>query len=642
MAVVTMQKVAIIAEKSLKEDLLETMHREGVLEISESNHVGEVDHTEVKFRAADLQFAVQTLKNVASKNTLAAADKMVTESSILEASLHTDIRGIVDELHKLETSDTEAEKKLQELTQTHEILLPWSKYPYLLSQKKETTTTIVETGILPTANLEECNEELKKELPRIELLIVNNNERETSITFHVWKKDFSRFSEIVAKFGWTVQTLPEAKGTAQETLEELTVEIKKLKHLKEKNNKERVRLSVELPNLRKAQKFLGWLDEKQAARESLAETHGTVTLLGWMPKKQIVLLESRLQKLSPAIMILKVKPDEGEGAPVLLKNSKLITPFQSVTNLYGMPMYNEMDPTRALSPFFILYFALCLTDSGYGAVIALLTGLLLLKTKQSVEEATLVWLLFMSGIVTFFVSIPFGGWFGLMPSQVPLFLTKETVDGALLFRGQVWDLTVESGITFLQNLSIVLGLTHLFFGMFLAGMHKWIHGQKAAAFWMDFTNHIMLGAVIFALLAPESIQSIKMYPLYIALALMIWGKGYGTKWFLRPIVGLLGVVNFSIGMLSNTLSYLRILALGLVTGALAMAVNQVAVELGNLFPIFIAIPLIVTIFVVGHLVSIALNALGSFIHSGRLQFIEFFGQFFEGGGRQYSPFSRRT
>ena len=152
----------------------------------------------------------------------------------------------------------------------------------------------------------------------------------------------------------------------------------------------------------------------------------------------------------------------------------------------------------------------------------------------------------------------------------------------------------------------------------------------------------MLGAVIFALLAPESLQSIKMYPLYIALALMIWGKGYGTKWFLRPIVGLLGVVNFSIGMLSNTLSYLRILALGLVTGALAMAVNQVAVELGNLFPIFIAIPLIVTIFVVGHLVSIALNALGSFIHSGRLQFIEFFGQFFEGGGRQYSPFSRRT
>ena len=93
-------------------------------------------------------------------------------------------------------------------------------------------------------------------------------------------------------------------------------------------------------------------------------------------------------------------------------------------------------------------------------------------------------------------------------------------------------------------------------------------------------------------------------------------------------------------MLSNVLSYLRILALGLVTGALALAVNQLAIELGKLFPLFIAIPVIVVILLGGHLVSIALNTLGSFIHSGRLQFIEFFSQFFEGGGRAFSPFRR--
>ena len=105
-------------------------------------------------------------------------------------------------------------------------------------------------------------------------------------------------------------------------------------------------------------------------------------------------------------------------------------------------------------------------------------------------------------------------------------------------------------------------------------------------------------------------------------------------------MGLLGFLNFAIGLLSNGLSYLRILALGLVTGAIALAVNQVAIEMSKLFPLWLAIPVMILIAFGGHLVSIALNTLGAFIHSGRLQFIEFFGQFFEGGGRPFSPFRR--
>ena len=335
----------------------------------------------------------------------------------------------------------------------------------------------------------------------------------------------------------------------------------------------------------------------------------------------------------------KVKADEGEEVPVLLKNKKIVAPFESVTGLYGLPLSNEMDPTAALSPFFILYFSLCLTDAGYGAIIALIFGIYLLKSRKSIEEAKLPWLLFFGGVMTFFVSIPFGGWLGLTPEQVPAFLTKQGAEG-LLFKGQIWNLGKQSGIDFLQNLSLALGVTHLFFGMFLAGMHKWIHGKKVEAFWVDFTSHILLGSILFLAFAPAEMAEIAKYILYGAIGLMIWGKGHGAKWFLRPISGLLGSVNFIIGMISNGLSYLRILALGLVTGAIAAAINQVAVELGNLFPVWLGVPVIIVIFLAGHMVSIALNTLGSFIHSGRLQFIEFFSQFFEGGGKEFSPFRR--
>jgi len=396
---------------------------------------------------------------------------------------------------------------------------------------------------------------------------------------------------------------------------------------------------VELPNLLSVQRFIHWLNDKQGAREAMGETLDTVMLLGWTARAGISTLEKTLHHLSPATAVLKVKPDPGEEVPVLLTNPALITPFESVTNLYGLPLSREFDPTAALSPFFILYFALCLTDAGYGAVLALVFGLAVWKLKKRIEDAKLLWLLFFGGIVTFGVGILFGGWFGLTPEQVPALLTYTNAQGDLLFKGQIWNLSAQSGITFLQNLSLILGLTHLSFGMFLAGWHKWIHGKKQEAFWLDFTNHLLIGAGILYALRPTPYS---LLTLTLTLTLFIWGKGYGSPWYLRPLTGILGLVNFAISMLSNILSYLRILALGLVTGALAMAVNMVAVEIGKLFPLLLAIPIVIGICVVGHLVSIALNTLGSFIHSGRLQFIEFFSQFFEGGGRPFSPLRRST
>lgn len=385
-----------------------------------------------------------------------------------------------------------------------------------------------------------------------------------------------------------------------------------------------------------------WIEEKRTARDALLQSRDTITLLGWIPRASFALLETKLQNLSKATALFRAKPEEGEEAPVLLRNKLFIAPFESVTNLYGLPQSSEMDPTSALSPFFILFFALCLTDAGYGLVLALVFGTVIFKKKFSIAQQPLLWLLFMSGIATVFVSIPFGGWFGLTPSQVPNWLTYETASGERLFLGQLWNLSSEQGIAFFQNLSIALGLTHLSFGMFLAGWHKWVHGQKAAALWTDFTSHLIIAAGLFAAFAPKNMSQIATYVLLVSAVLLVWGKGYGSPWYLRPIAGVLGVVNFAIGMLSNTLSYLRLLALGLVTGAIALAVNQVALEMGKLFPIWLAVPLVVLIFLGGHLVSIALNTLGSFIHSGRLQFIEFFSQFFEGGGRAFSPFSRTT
>lgn len=639
MAVIAMQKVAIITHASLREELLQFLHEEGVLQIQKAEHPGAVDHTEAKYHASEVQFAITTLKEYASKETLAVAAKKVDAQEIVATANSADIRSVIDTLHTLEEKDTAAQHTIQEAQSLIAQLQDWNALPHRLDGNNETETSVRLYGTISEANAVALEESLALSLPRTELQHVQNESTDASIVAIVWKEDLDRFEQVATELGWTQVLLPSCAAKPSDAHEEAVAQMREAQKVRDESDALRTKLAVELPNLTKVATYLAWLHEKQEARESLGETGSTVTLLGWMPQSKVTQLDAKLRQISTAVAVLKVKPDEGEEAPVALKNPKILTPFESVTGLYGYPLYHEFDPTKALSPFFILYFALCLTDAGYGLVLALIFGITIWQKKLTMEEAKLPWLLFMSGVVTFFVSIPFGGYFGLTPDAVPGIFTKTTTEGELLFRGQIWNLNAQSGIDFLQNLSLFLGITHLFFGMFLAGWHKVIHGKKMQAFWVDFTSHILLGAAIVAVVVPGQAS---LYTLYGAIALLIWGKGYGAKWFVRPILGLIGLLNFVIGMISNSLSYLRLLALGLVTGAIAAAINQVAIEIGNLFPTFLAIPIIIVIFLLGHTVSIALNTLGSFIHSGRLQFIEFFSQFFEGGGKVFEPFKRST
>ncbi len=642
MAIVRMQKVAILAHRSQREKLIEYLHEEGVMEICERKQAPDIDHTEVNFRIAELQFAIRTLSAVASKDILALAHRPAQQSDITRAALHTDVRGIVDQLHRLAEQEADAQKIIQEYTDRIAMLRSWTTLPYPLHGPDRSRYVRRILGTLPVAQAQTVRDDIAKKAPRSHIDLLGHSEEVASAVALVHREEEHAFEEVVTAHGWTTVVLPAWEGTAADLYEDAVARLEEAKRHRESIRDERKQLTLELPSLLKVERYVEWLADKQSVRESMGATLSTVTLLGWVPKKLIPHLERRLHRISPAIAVLRMKQEENEEAPILLKHLPFIAPFISVTALYGLPRPTDMDPTPALSPFFILFFALCLTDAGYGLALALIFGIALWKMKKSVTQAPLLWLLFFSGIVSMFVGILFGGYFGLTPQQVPAALTTMTPTGELWFKGQFWNLSQQTGVTFLQNLALALGLTHLFLGMFLAGFHKWMHGKKAEAFWMDFSSHILLGAIIFRFMAPAELRDIAQYVLYAGVVLALWGKGYGNAWYLRPVMGVIGLLNFAISMLSNGLSYLRILALGLVTGAMALAVNQVAVEMSKFFPAWLAIPVIIVIFLGGHLVSIALNTLGSFIHSGRLQFIEFFSQFFEGGGRPFAPFQRSS
>lgn len=577
MAVIPMQKIAVLAHKDRAEDLIQFLQEEGAMEVSEAREItSAIDHSEVNFRIAELEYAISTLKNVATKQQLAAmanAESTATPQQVQYAVTHIDVRGIIDELHQLDAEDQKLQKMLHS-----PVGMP--------------------------------------------------------IGTHTSSEQAAYFTESGST---SVKTSGSPSTPDTEKMETAKAEKKIADHAARRSA-----LAEDLAGLALVRRYIKWLNGKQAAREAMKTTKMTVMLLGWIPANIFAPFEKKLLKSIDSSAVLRVKPDAGEEPPVYLKNSTAITPFESVTTLYGLPLYKEMDPTPYLAFFFILFFALCLTDAGYGAVLALISGGYLWKTKIKVKDNPLIWLLFLSGIITVIVSIPFGGWFGMVPDKAPEFLTKPDPDGTgRLFKGQIWNLSDQSGITFLQNLSLALGIIHLSFGIFLGAISKIRGGSLAEGLWKDGTTLAFIGATLLYFLGPVAYKEMFLYSIYASLILMVWGKGHGNPGIKRPLFGILQTLNFFLGMMGNVLSYLRILALGLVTGALAFTVNLVAEQVSILLPIYVAIPVAIIIYVVGHLMNIALNVLGAFIHSGRLQFVEFFSQFFEGGGRPFRPFVRQ-
>jgi len=195
MAIVSMQKVAILAHHSVKEEVLEKLYEEGMLQISEAGAPSKIDHTEVNFRSAEVQFAITTLKEVASKQTLALLRKSVTAEDIIHAAQHTDVREIVDMLHKLEDQDTEAERQLQELRSRRELLEHWRALSSPLDAPAESRTTVRILGTLPAKKVTELSDALKSECPRSELDMLNTVKDVSFIATYVWKEEADHLME---------------------------------------------------------------------------------------------------------------------------------------------------------------------------------------------------------------------------------------------------------------------------------------------------------------------------------------------------------------------------------------------------------------------------------------------------------------
>jgi V/A-type H+-transporting ATPase subunit I len=386
-----------------------------------------------------------------------------------------------------------------------------------------------------------------------------------------------------------------------------------------------------LHQLRIAGEILQWEQNRFATLAEAKQTESTVVLEGWLRSDKQVEIEEAVKVAGVVALLTEIELTADEVPPVEIANNSFIRPFEAVTRLYGMPGHTDLDPTLFLAGFFFLFFGLSLTDVGYGATLVVISGGLLMFAKLRDGVRSMMKLLFYIGIATMLVGMLFGGYFGIAPELLP----------APLQALQQFDPIGNPLPVF--YLALGLGVFQVMVGMLLKIYSEHRNGRLVDGIWEQgpwlllFVVGIVyvLNMFEYATVPTETLVRVA----YVGLGLMLVGAIRASDSVLSGLMNIGGSLYGSVGYLSDILSYSRLLALGLATTALAFAVNLIAGIVYDTNPILGPV-FAVIILLIGHTFTLAVNTLGAFIHSARLQFVEFFGKFVVGSGRSFAPLAR--
>lgn len=377
--------------------------------------------------------------------------------------------------------------------------------------------------------------------------------------------------------------------------------------------------------------------DEYASLSNVKFSDKTLYLRGYVPEKMAGKLSKVIEKNDG--FIVYSEPAADDDVPVLLSNGAFSEPVESIVEMFAIPGKDDIDPSKLMAFFYYLLFGMMLSDAGYGLVLGLGSLLLLKFTGVEGSMRKMLKMFVYCGISTMFWGALFGSWFGdAIPVIRREFFGVENPGGVAL-----WFDPISDPIKLLL-FSFGIGIAHLFLGLFALGYMRWRDGDKVSAF-CD-TVPIMLTVLGAAPLAagvivsvPAAITGVAKYIAIVGVVLIILTSSRSGNIIFRLFGGLYGLYNIASGYLSDILSYSRLLALGLATGSIGSVVNMLAVMIDG--PVIKEIVFIV-VFIVGHTLNMAINVLGAYVHTNRLQFVELFSKFYEGGGRAFNPLKFNT
>jgi V/A-type H+-transporting ATPase subunit I len=659
MAVLQMQRIFICALKKDRKPILELLQRRGVIEISDMLPEDSV------FKKSDVSTAKVSLdKSLANaKEAIDILNTYIDDKKSMLSALYglnevsTDqydafkdkynsTTRLASRIIALSKEIAENKAELLKLDTQIEMLTPWVTLdiPMNFSGTKQTKCFV---GTLPKEWTRDAIYEKLVDYMPLDVDVISATKDQTCIFVICQKDKANSVFDTLRSIEFSLPTVTSEVAPAEQ-LKQIENQIAEAEVAINKAIDEIISYKEKKEDLLFLQDYDTMRAEKYEVLGHLLQSKNVFAISGYIPEREVLKLSDELNaKFNLSIEV--EQPSEEEEVPVLLQNNAFAAPLEGIVASYSPPGKGEVDPTMVMSLFYYLLFGLMLSDAGYGLIIAGACAFGLIKFGKRMEPSmknTLRMYLF-CGISTIFWGIMFSSYFGDIVDVV-----SETYFGEKVTIPALWFLPMNEPMRMLA-FSMALGIIHLFTGlvMKLYQLSKQ-KDYKAVLYDVVFWLVLLISSVVLllsmpmitnllgvTLTIPSSVANMSGGLAIVASIGIILTNGRESKNpFKRFLKGLYALYGIS-GYLSDVLSYSRLLALGLATGVIGMVINKMAAMAGG----GVIGPLIFTIiFIVGHSLNLAINALGAYVHTNRLQYVEFFGKFYDGGGRVFKPFSGKT
>ena len=583
-----------------------------------------VELYELEQTQARLTAAINVLSPYFEKQGLLQQKPKVAFDRLEDQKVLEEAEKLCRQVEDLQREMGEKKSQISKVQFQQSSLEPWKKLDLPLDQLSTRSTQIQLMAVsvqIPQQVLEQAVEEAG--LPAY-LSVVSEDGEQRYLAVLCHQSAAAQTDELLRQNGAIRVSLGDWKETAGEASRRCRSQIDELQReiaLQEKTLRE---LAKQGEKLKLAYDSIQVRIQRAKARQDTLETGQTYLLAAWVPARR----KKDVDKALSAYPCYYEYHQAGEedDVPILLKNNKLVEPFECITEMYSLPAYGSIDPDPVMAPFYFLFFGMMLSDAGYGIILTV-AGLLGAKWTGS----KLMKMLGYCGISTIFWGVVYGSWFG---DSIPVFV--QTFLGMDLTIPAVID-PMSDPVTILV-LSFLLGAVHLFVGMGLKAYLMIKRGHPWQAFFdVGLWYFVLIGLPL--LLLGEPFATVGKWMAIGGAAGLILTQGREKK---NPIMKLIsGVMSLYdvTGYFSDVLSYSRVMALGLATGVIATVVNTMGSMPGRSILGFV---IFVLVFLLGHVLNLAINTLGSYVHTSRLQYVEFFGKFFEGGGKPFQPLKTDT
>ena len=570
----------------------------------------------------------------------------VNAETVTDAGIRRD--EIIAEAEKIIRTDAdvkEAEEKAARLDNKLNMIRPWADFPYIPSQ---TDTQFTVTDFLSAESVKEIDE-LKNSLcetaPSADIWIVGNNDNFYPFVLTCLRDDHAAAEKVYAASRVTRYDFSDIDSVPEEFAKTLESDIKESLEQKNELLNSRKETAGRLSDFEVLYDYLGIKADKMRAGLSMSDSTVTFRLEGWIPSRT----ESTVRQEIGDGYICHLEfsePGENELPPTKLENGVIGGSVEPVESLYSLLRYGELDPSAISAIFYALFFGFMFSDAGYGIILTIACIVILIKCKLKESMKKNITLFLLSGISTTFWGIVFGSWFGNLVQTVTL--------GNFAIKPLWFDPQDSANTEHFLAFTLLLGVIHLYaaYAMKAANLiakGKWIDAICDVFFWYIFYT----GEIFFLLpYIPyygqtqfcANVSKYGIYLLGIGFLLILFTKGRKSK---NPFIKMFGGITclYSlVDMLSDCLSYTRLMAMGLATSVIINVFNSIAASAAGLNTVGITFRFIVfvIIFIAANLFNFAINALGAYVNACRLTYIEFFGKFYEGDGTEYAPLRYNT